>query len=95
MAMKVRAHVYVSGMVQGIFFRSFTATMANRLDVKGWVRNLLDGRVEALFEGEKTNVDEMINYCRRGPPGAIVKSVEIIWEDYRGEFKDFSIRRTV
>ncbi|MBO3803188.1 MAG: acylphosphatase [Candidatus Brockarchaeota archaeon] len=93
--MAVRVHVYVSGRVQGIFFRSFVATMARRLDVRGWVRNLYDGRVEAVFEGERESVDEMINYCRRGPPGALVEGLEVLWEDYKGEFKDFSIRRTV
>ena len=89
--MKVRAHVYVSGRVQGVFFRSETEDLAQRLDVKGWVRNLSDGRVEALFEGEKERVEEAIEFCRRGPPGAFLQNVEIEWEDWRGEYPDFNV----
>lgn len=88
---KVRAHVYVSGIVQGVLFRSRTAIVAYRLNVRGWVRNLRDGRVEAIFEGEKKDVDEMLKYCRRGPSGAVVEDVEISWEDYKGEFSVFAI----
>lgn len=90
--MKVRAHVFVSGRVQGVFFRHETRLMAIRNNVTGWVRNLPDGRVEAVFEGERENVEAMINFCRRGPPGAVVKNVEVIWENPTGEFKSFQIR---
>jgi acylphosphatase len=90
--MKVRAHVYVSGRVQGVFFRSETKEKADEYGVKGWVRNLPDGRVEAIFEGEKEKVDKIIEFCRHGPPGAIVKNIEIIWEEWKGEFKDFRIK---
>jgi acylphosphatase len=90
--MKVRAHVYVSGRVQGVFFRSETKEKADEYGVKGWVRNLHDGRVEAIFEGEKEKVDKIIEFCRHGPPGAIVKNIEIIWEEWKGEFKDFRIK---
>ncbi|PUA31256.1 MAG: acylphosphatase [Candidatus Terraquivivens tikiterensis] len=89
--MKARAHVYVSGLVQGVFFRSSTKRMADRLGVKGWVRNLQDGRVEAVFEGDREAVASMIEWCHRGPPDAIVEKVDVVWEDYRGEFKDFKI----
>jgi acylphosphatase len=89
--MKVRAHVYVSGRVQGVFFRSQTADIAQRLGINGWVRNLSDGRVEAQFEGEKEQVEEEIEFCRRGPPGAYVQNVDIRWEDWRGEFRDFKV----
>lgn len=89
--MKVRAHVYVGGIVQGVFFRSNTKRMADKLGVKGWVKNLPDGRVEAVFEGEKEAVDSMIEWCHRGPPDAVVKCVDVIWEEYKGEFKDFRI----
>lgn len=90
--MKVRAHVYVSGRVQGVFFRSETQDVARRYNVKGWVRNMADGRVEAVFEGEKENVEKLIEFCRRGPPGARVSKVEVFWENYMGEFADFTIR---
>lgn len=90
--MKARAHVYVSGYVQGVWFRSYTQEMAERSGVCGWVRNLPDGRVEAVFEGEKENVEEMVKFCRRGPPGAQVEDVEVKWEQYKGEFSVFGIR---
>lgn len=90
--MKIRAHVFISGLVQGVFFRHETRLRAIRNNVTGWVRNLPDGRVEAVFEGEKENVDAMIAFCQRGPPGAIVKKIEVKWEDPTGEFKDFRIK---
>lgn len=90
--MKVRAHIFVSGRVQGVFFRSETKREAKKHNVTGWVRNLPDGRVEAVFEGEEENVKQLINFCRHGPPGAKVTGVEVKWESYTGEFKDFEIR---
>jgi len=90
--LKVRARVYVSGMVQGVFFRSETRDEASRRGVTGWVRNLRDGRVEAVFEGEKDKVAELIEFCRRGPRGARVTEVDVSWEDYKGEFQDFKAR---
>ena len=90
--MKARAHVVVSGRVQGVFFRSETQDEANRRNLSGWVRNLPDGRVEAVFEGEKDRVDSLIEFCRRGPLGARVTRVEVTWSDYTGEFKSFNIR---
>lgn len=90
--MKVRAHVFVSGRVQGIFFRSETRYEANRRNVTGWIRNLPDGRVEAVFEGEKDDVEKLIEFCREGPPGARVMKVEVFWEEHTGEFKNFDIR---
>jgi len=88
---KVRARVYVSGKVQGVFFRSETADLAQSLGISGWVRNLSDGRVEALFEGEKEQVEKEIEFCRRGPPGAYVENLDIRWEDWRGEFREFKV----
>lgn len=90
--MMVRAHVLVSGRVQGVFFRSETGYEARKRGINGWVRNLPDGRVEALFEGEEKNVKEIIEFCRRGPPGARVRNVDVTWEDHRGEFKNFVTR---
>jgi len=89
---KVRAHVFVSGRVQGVFFRYETRQLARRVGVTGWIRNLSDGRVEAVFEGEKDAVEQMIEFCRRGPPAARVDKVEVIWEPYKGEFNSFTIR---
>jgi len=89
--MMVRVHVWVSGFVQGVFFRYETRAEAMRLKVNGWVKNLRDGRVEAVFEGEKEAVDKMIEFCKKGPPGAEVSRVEVKWEEWRGEYKDFRV----
>lgn len=89
---KVRGHIFVSGRVQGVFFRSEIQLKANRRNVSGWVQNLSDRRVEAVFEGEKNDVEKLIEFCRRGPPGAKVTKVEVRWENYTGEFMDFKIR---
>jgi acylphosphatase len=88
---KARARVIVEGRVQGVFFRAHTQEMAYLLSLKGWVKNRRDGRVEALFEGDKAKVDEMIQWCHRGPSEARVTNVRVIWEEFAGEFKDFSI----
>ncbi len=88
---KVRARVIIEGRVQGVFFRHHTQEEAYKLGVKGWVRNRRDGSVEALFEGDKKNVDQIIQWCYRGPSQARVTSVRTTWENYTGEFEDFSI----
>jgi len=90
--MMKRARVLVKGRVQGVFFRAHTRTAALGFQVNGWVRNLPDGRVEALFEGRRPEVDAMIDWCRRGPSHAIVEHLEVVEEPYTGEFADFSIR---
>ncbi len=88
---KVRARVIIEGRVQGVFFRHHTQEMAFRLGLKGWVKNRRDGRVEAVLEGDQERVDQMIQWCHRGPTGARVTDVRAVWEDYEGEFDDFSI----
>ncbi|MFH0897927.1 MAG: acylphosphatase [Candidatus Bathyarchaeota archaeon] len=89
--MKTRARIIVSGRVQGVFFRDRTRAKAQEAGVTGWVRNLRNGRVEAVFEGEKEGVETMILFCKRGPPGALVREVEVRWETFTGEYKDFSV----
>ena len=89
---KNRAHVFVSGWVQGVFFRAETRDLARRLGVTGWVRNLWDGRVEAVFEGEGWAIEQLVAWCRRGPRGAHVDNVEITYQDYAGEYDSFSVR---
>jgi len=89
---KIRAHVFVSGRVQGVFFRHETRYKAIMHEVKGWVRNVPDGRVEAVFEGEEEAVKELVEFCKRGPPSARVVKVHVEWGKYIGEFKDFEIR---
>ncbi|MBI2560008.1 MAG: acylphosphatase [Planctomycetes bacterium] len=88
----VRAHVYVEGMVQGVFFRAGTVDKARSLNIVGWVRNCPDGSVEAVFEGKKDVVEKIVNWCRVGPSGAIVRNVDVNWEEPTGEFKTFSIK---
>ena len=90
--MNKRVHVFISGKVQGVFFRSSTRDKALELGIAGWVRNLGDGRVEAVFEGKHENVEKMVEWCRRGPPYAQVENVEVVPEDYRDEFKGFAVR---
>lgn len=90
--MKVRAHIYISGIVQGVYFRSNLKAWAKESKVTGWVKNLYDGRVEAVLEGERTSIEEVISLCRIGPPGAKVDKVDIEWEGYKGEFSSFEIR---
>ncbi|EJG06190.1 Acylphosphatase [Methanofollis liminatans DSM 4140] len=90
--MRLRAHVVVSGLVQGVCFRYATEKEARGRGVAGWVRNLPDGRVEAVFEGEEEMVEEMIAFCRRGPPGARVDGVEVRREAPAGASGAFSIR---
>ena len=87
-----RVHVYISGKVQGVFFREYTRRKAKNLGIKGWVRNLPDGRVEAIFEGEKEKIKEMIQWCYIGSPYSKVEKVEVTEEEYKGEFEDFEIR---
>lgn len=86
-----RAHVYIHGRVQGVFFRATTRDKARSAGVKGWVKNCLDGSVEAVFEGEKEAVDTMVNWCRKGPAGAFVEHIDVCWEEYSGEFDEFSV----
>ena len=86
-----RAHVIISGRVQGVCYRLETQAAAKALGVLGWVRNLYDGTVEAVFEGEKDSVDKMIDWCRKGPRMATVSNVEIQWESCTGEFEEFRI----
>jgi len=88
----VRAHVYVSGRVQGVFFRDHTRRWADSLGVKGWVRNLPDGRVEAVLEGPKNEVEALLQRMEEGPPYAKVTKMDVDWEKYQGEFADFRIR---
>jgi acylphosphatase len=88
---KVRAHVIVEGRVQGVLFRHYTQETAFRLDLKGWVKNRRDGTVEALFEGDKDKVDQIIQWCHHGPSGARVNNVHVTWERFAGDCDDFSV----
>jgi len=89
--MKARARIVVSGRVQGVFFRDHTRRWASSLNLTGWVRNIIDGRVEALAEGDKENIEGLVARLQEGPPLARVENVEVEWEEYKGEFKDFRV----
>jgi acylphosphatase len=89
--MNVRAHVWVSGRVQGVSFRAYTQREARRQGASGWVQNLEDGRVEAVFEGPREVLDALVAWCHQGPPGARVEDVEVGWESAEGE-QGFVIR---
>ena len=88
-----QAHIHVRGRVQGVNFRYFARQEATKLSIKGWVRNRLDGRVEAVFEGEENAVHMMLDWCRQGPPMARVEEVETTWAEASGAFTGFEIRR--
>lgn len=90
--MKIRAHIKISGIVQGVFFRSNLKAWAQRSGVMGWAKNLYDGRVEAVLEGEEASVKEVISLCQIGPAGSRVDRVDVEWEEYSGEFSGFEIR---
>ena len=89
--MKVRAHVFFSGRVQGVFFRAHTRDCAQSLGLTGWVKNADDGRVEAVFEGEEGAVEDAINWCSTKQPFADVSSKEVRMSKATGEFESFSI----
>ena len=93
MAERARVHLLVSGMVQGVSFRYFTVEEARRLGLAGWVRNLADGRVEALAEGDRRAVEALVAWCRRGPPSARVDEVEATWGAFAGDLGPFAMRR--
>jgi acylphosphatase len=91
MADQVRVHVVIEGRVQGVFFRASTRDEARARGLAGWVRNRADGRVEAVFEGDKAMVENMLTWCRKGPPYAYVDHVDIDWQPYQGDLADFRV----
>ena len=87
-----RAHITISGIVQGVFFRSTSRHQAMRLGLGGWAKNRRDGKVEIVVEVENEAIADFIQWCYQGPPGARVDDMDLAWEEYTGEFKAFSIR---
>ena len=92
--MKTRVHLFISGAVQGVFFRDSAKQVAQSMGITGYVRNMQDGRVELVAEGEKDSIDRLVQWCRKGPPSAIVVSVNIENEHYKGEFDLFDVKRS-
>jgi acylphosphatase len=92
MADRVRAHVFVSGTVQGVYYRASTRDAAREAGVDGWVRNLRDGRVEAVFEGDQESVEALVEWCHEGSSAASVEDVAVDYGDPAGA-EGFEIRR--
>ena len=90
--MKSRSHIFVSGKVQGVFFRENTREKAAEFGLNGFIRNLQNGKVEAIFEGEKEKIEKIIQWIKKGPETTQVENIEINWQNYKGEFKNFEIR---
>jgi acylphosphatase len=89
---QARVHLFIEGRVQGVFYRAFTRDVAYKLGLNGWVRNLYDGRVEAIFEGERVTIEQAIKKCSIGPPGASVTDIKVKWETFIGDLKGFVVR---
>lgn len=89
---KERAHVYISGDVQGVFFRGSTRQKAEELGLNGWVKNMPDGRVEAIFEGPTSAVQEMLDWCKEGPAQATVEDVDAEHEGIEEDLEGFEVR---
>ncbi len=88
---KQRIHVYVKGKVQGVFFRQAIKAMAKKNKVFGWVRNLKDGKVETVLEGDDVDIISMVEWCHAGPANARVEDIEIRNEKFKGEFSKFEV----
>jgi acylphosphatase len=88
-----RAHVWVSGRVQGVFFRHSTRVEAASNRLNGWVRNMDDGRVEAVFEGDPQDVKRMVEWCQKGPDGAHITAVDVNWDEAPEHMSSFYIKR--
>ena len=87
-----RLHAIVQGRVQGVSFRYYTVQAANRLGLTGWVANCWNGTVEAVAEGPRAKLNELLTFLHRGPPSAWVERVDTNWQAPTGEFKDFKVR---
>ena len=87
----MQAHIFIHGFVQGVGFRRFVRGKAIFFGLKGWVKNTSDGRVEAVFQGDKSKIEELIKICEKGSFFAEVKSLQLDWEREKDNFKDFRI----
>jgi len=92
--MNQRLHAIIEGRVQGVSFRYYSVLTANQLNLTGWVRNLPDGTVETVAEGEKTQLDSFLDFLHQGPPAARIREVRVDWTEASGEFNDFDVRHS-
>jgi len=90
--MMKKAYIKVFGRVQGVFYRYSAMNKATEFGLGGWVKNIQDGSVELMCEGDEKDIEKMIAWCNHGPPGAFVEKADVIWENYSGEFKKFKIK---
>lgn len=90
-----QAHLYISGFVQGVGFRAYVRSKARKLGIRGWVRNLNDGRVEALLQGEKETILELISLCKRGPFFSKTEHIAVDWEPIDQIHEEFTKRETI
>ena len=89
---QTRAEIIVSGLVQGVGFRYFVITTAEELGIKGFTKNLMNGDVEVIAEGERSKIDALVSKLKIGPMHAQVKEANIRWKEYKGEFSRFEVR---
>ncbi len=87
-----RVHIIISGYVQGVCFRYFTKIKARNLGLKGFVRNIPNGDVEVVAEGNDKEIDELVEFCRKGPVLSCVANLKIEYEEFKGEFNDFTVK---
>ncbi len=89
---RVRAHLLISGRVQGVGFRYRAQNIAQNLGVRGWIKNCWDGKVEVVMEGEEDKVKKLIDWCYQGPRSAEIEKIDLEWEEFKGEFTNFDIK---
>ncbi|MBI5065111.1 acylphosphatase [Candidatus Woesearchaeota archaeon] len=89
--MQTRVTIKVKGSVQGVFFRQYVKDFADKLRLKGMVRNLLSGEVEVIAEGEESDLRSLVKACHEGPKGALIDDIQVIHEQPTGEFKSFRV----
>lgn len=87
----MKKHIFITGRVQGVGFRHFTRKNAENLGVTGWVKNLSDGRVEAVFQGSEEQIEELIQRCKKGPVASYVQNIEIEKNSGEEDYKNFSV----
>lgn len=87
-----QAHVFIKGFVQGVGFRQFVKHAAKKRGVTGWVKNMSDGRVEAILQGEKNSVEETLRFCSKGPMLASVEELDVVWEEQEQLFDTFDVK---
>ena len=88
-----RIHLRITGIVQGVCYRAYTRQQGQQLGLTGWVRNLPDGSVEVVAEGEQPALEALARWCRTGPPAAHVEQVQVLWSEASGELSTFDVRR--